>query len=196
VNTEELNQLHGEITHCSRCDLHLSRIHAVPGEGPSRARVFLIGEGPGREEDRQGLPFVGRAGTVLDGLLKSIGLTRDEVFITSVVKCHPPGNRAPTREESRICRQYLKRQIALIDPEVMVPMGQWATWDLFELFGMEDRPIGEVHGKILSVITDGKEQIIHPTYHPAVITHNPNMREPLEQDFQALAEVLGKRKIV
>jgi uracil-DNA glycosylase family 4 len=196
VHTEELKRLRWEITHCTRCDLYLSRTHAVPGEGSPRARVFLIGEGPGREEDRQALPFVGRAGTVLNGLLDLVGLTREEVYITSVVKCRPPGNRAPTREESRICRQYLERQIALIDPEVMVPMGRWASWDLFELFGMEDQPIGEVHGKTLPVITDEKERIIHPTYHPAVVTHNPHMRTPLEQDFHALAEVVRRRRSI
>jgi uracil-DNA glycosylase family 4 len=190
MDAEVEQQLRREITRCTRCDLHLSRTHAVPGEGPLRARVFLIGEGPGREEDRRGLPFVGRAGTVLDGLLASIGLRRQEVFITSVVKCRPPDNRAPTREESRTCRSYLVRQLALVDPEVIVPMGQWAVWDLLELLEMEDRPIREVHGKTLSVTRDGKKRIIHPTYHPAVVTHNPKMRKPLEQDFQSLGETL------
>ncbi|MDD1679576.1 MAG: uracil-DNA glycosylase [Methanomicrobiales archaeon] len=190
MDREQERHLRWEITHCTKCDLHRSRTHAVPGEGPPDARVFLIGEGPGREEDQKGLPFVGRAGSVLDGLLESICLDRKQVFITSVVKCHPPGNRAPTREESRTCRQYLGRQLALIDPEVLVPMGHWATWDLFELFGTADRPIGEVHGKTLAITIDGEERIVHPTYHPAVITHNPNMRRSLEQDFLMLGEVI------
>jgi uracil-DNA glycosylase family 4 len=193
VNTEELKGLRREITQCTKCDLHRFRTHAVPGEGPLNARVFLIGEGPGREEDEKGLPFVGRAGIVLNRLLDSIGLDRKEVFITSVVKCHPPHNRAPTRKESRTCRQYLERQLALIDPEVIVPMGRWAAWDLFELFGMADRPIGEIHGKSFTALIQGKERIVHPTYHPAVVTHNPNMREPLEQDFQALGEAIRNR---
>jgi uracil-DNA glycosylase family 4 len=190
---EKERKLRWEITHCTKCGLYRSRTHAVPGEGASDARVFLIGEGPGREEDQQGRPFVGRAGKVLNGLLEEIGLERRRVFITSVVKCHPPGNRAPTREESRTCRQYLERQIAFIDPKVLVPMGQWAAWDLFELFGMKVLPIGEVHGKTFSVVAYGKERIIHPTYHPAVITHNPYMREPLEHDFHSLAELIRQK---
>jgi uracil-DNA glycosylase family 4 len=190
MDAEEEGRLRLEITHCTKCDLHRSRTHAVPGEGPLDACVFLIGEGPGREEDRQGLPFVGRAGTVLDSLLESIGLEREEVFITSVVKCRPPDNRPPTRDESRTCRPYLERQLALIDPKVIVPMGRWAAWDLFELFGLQDRPIAEMHGRTLLVTVNNKERIIHPTYHPAVVTHNPNMRKPLEQDFHALEEVI------
>lgn len=193
MDGEEERRLHREITHCTKCDLHRSRTHAVPGEGPLDARIFLIGEGPGREEDRQGRPFVGRAGSVLDGLLQSIGLDRERVFITSVVKCHPPENRAPTREESRICRPYLERQLALIDPEVIVPMGHWATWDLFELLGVEIRPIGEVHGKKTIVEFRDRKRILHPTYHPAVVTHNPNMRGRLRKDFRALSRVIPKK---
>jgi uracil-DNA glycosylase family 4 len=194
MDHEEVRHLRWEITHCTKCPLHRSRTHAVPGEGPLNARIFLIGEGPGREEDRKGLPFVGRAGTVLNELLDSIGLERDQVFITSVVKCRPPENRAPTRDESRTCRQYLKRQLSLVDPVVIVPMGQWATWDLFELFDLEDRPIREVHGETLPVSIRGESRILHPTYHPAVITHNPNMRGSLERDFLALGEAIRKRQ--
>jgi uracil-DNA glycosylase family 4 len=190
LKMEEERRIRWEITHCTKCDLHRYRTHAVPGEGPLSARIFLIGEGPGREEDQLGRPFVGRAGSVLNNLLESIGLERGQVFITSVVKCRPPGNRAPTRKESRTCRQYLKRQIALINPLVLVPMGQWAAWDLFELYGMEDRSIGEVHGKLFPINLNGKERIIHPTYHPAVVTHNPNMRTPLERDFQSLGNLI------
>ncbi len=185
-------RLRWEIAHCTKCDLHLSRTHAVPGEGPLDARVFLIGEGPGREEDRRGLPFVGKAGRVLDALLDSIGMDRKTVFITSVVKCHPPGNRAPTRDESRICRPYLIRQLELRNPIILVPMGRWASWDVFELFDMEDGPVGDVHGKPFSVLSDDTERIIHPTYHPAVVTHNPKMRTALEQDFRSLEEMIQK----
>lgn len=193
MDTDEVKRLRWEITHCTKCNLHKCRTHAVPGEGPLNAQVVFVGEGPGREEDQQGLPFVGRAGTVLNGLLESVGLRREEVFITSVVKCRPPANRAPKRVESRICRQYLERQIALIDPEVLVPMGYWAVWDLCELFRLGDRPIGDAHGKTISIIVDGNKRIMQPTYHPAVVTHNPNMRIPLEKDFQSLIKVLGKK---
>jgi DNA polymerase len=190
MDHEQERRLRWEITHCTKCPLHRSRTHAVPGEGPLDTGIFLIGEGPGREEDQKGRPFVGRAGSVLNGLLESIGLDRGQIFITSVVKCHPPQNRPPTREESRTCRQYLERQLALIDPGVVVPMGQWAVWDLFELFGMEDRPIGEVHGKTFFVPMEEKERFVHPTYHPAVVTHNPKMREFLMRDFLTLREVI------
>jgi DNA polymerase len=193
TDTEKKEEhLRWEITHCTKCDLHLSRTHAVPGEGPLHARVFLIGEGPGREEDRRGLPFVGKAGRVLDVLLDTIGLDRKTVFITSVVKCHPPGNRAPTREESRICRPYLMRQLALRNPTIVVPMGRWASWDVFEIFDMEDRPVGDVHGTPFRIVRDGTERFIHPTYHPAVVTHNPKMRSALEQDFRSLEKTIKR----
>lgn len=190
--------LDDEIISCTRCRLAASRQHAVPGEGPGTATVLLIGEAPGREEDREGRPFVGRAGAILTDLLSTAGLGRDEVYITSVIKCRPPANRLPKRDEITTCRPYLERQNALLRPYVIVPMGKVATDAVSTTLGIELKPIGSAHGKAITVTVPWGEVIVLPTYHPAAMTHNPRMREPLIGDFAALKVVLDnhlKREI-
>jgi uracil-DNA glycosylase family 4 len=135
VGELELGQIEEIVRICLLCDLSISRTHAVPGEGSPKSRIFLIGEAPGREEDRLGRPFVGRAGQILDRLLLSIKLDRADTYITSVVKCRPPNNREPTMKEELICNRYLARQLELIDPDVIVPMGRHAISCLFDMFG-------------------------------------------------------------
>lgn len=186
-----LKDLEDEIISCARCRLAASRQHAVPGEGPEMATVLLIGEAPGREEDRAGRPFVGRAGAILTSLLSIAGLGRDGVYITSVIKCRPPDNRMPKRDEITTCCPYLERQIALIKPQVIVPMGRVATIAVSIVLGVDIKPIGNAHGKAVTATVPWGEVIVLPTYHPAAMTHNPRMREPLERDFAALKVVLG-----
>lgn len=188
--SRDLEALHEEIRACTRCRLSESRTHAVPGEGPEESRILLIGEAPGEQEDEEGRPFVGRAGTELDKLLDLIDLARPEVYITSVVKCRPPGNRDPTAEEIEACLPYLKEQIALIDPEIIVPMGRYATASVFRLFDLMTLRISDLHGTAHEVADQGKRRVLLPTYHPAVVTHNPNLRESLNKDFQALKDLL------
>jgi DNA polymerase len=153
---------------------------------------MLIGEGPGRKEDESGRPFVGRAGAILSGLLRDIGLSREEVFITSVVKCRPPGNRAPKREEIASCIPYLDQQIALLSPLILVPMGRIAVSAIFGRYGIPFPSFKEVRGRRYPVRDreGGPEMVILPVYHPAVITHNPPARSALEEDFRRLAECL------
>jgi formamidopyrimidine-DNA glycosylase len=186
----ELERLQEQVRTCTRCDLSTSRTHAVPGEGPQKSRILFIGEAPGAQEDVEGRPFVGRAGRELEKLLNSILLRRSEVYITSVVKCHPPENRNPKREEIEACLPYLKRQIQLVDPKILVPMGRYATTTLFRILSLEPRPIGDVHGTAQHVSYKKRERVVLPTYHPAVVTHNPSMRDSLKKDFRALAEVI------
>lgn len=190
--SRELEALHEEIRSCNRCGLSQSRTHAVPGEGHDKPRVLLVGEAPGLREDEKGRPFVGRAGTELDKILDLIGLSRSAVYITSVVKCRPPGNRDPTPEEIEACLPYLREQIMLLDPAIIVPMGRYATRAVFRIFGLETRPIGDLHGKAHNIIDKGKRRTLLPTYHPAVVTHNPNLRKSLGKDFQALKDLISE----
>lgn len=182
--------LEQEIITCTRCRLSEGRTHAVPGEGSFPARILLVGEAPGEQEDRTGRPFAGRAGKVLDSLLALIGLSRSDVFITSILKCRPPENRDPKSDEIALCTPYLDRQIALLRPSVIVPMGRFSASVIMELFGIPGGKISEIHGKPVRVIAPHGPVIIFPVYHPAVVTHNPPLRSDLEADFGRLKEIL------
>ena len=175
---------------CTRCPLAETRTNAVPGDGPVPARILFIGEAPGRNEDLKGIPFVGRAGSILDGLLEGIGVARDEVFITNIVKCRPPKNRDPTAEEIEACRPYLESQLALFRPEVIVPLGRFAMRWVLESYGISPGPISEVHGKVFRIPAIGCEQVVIPVYHPAATIYRPAFREVLAADFDTIRAVL------
>lgn len=189
---DEMASLAAEICSCRRCGLCESRTMTVPGEGPVPCRVMLIGEGPGKKEDESGRPFVGRAGAILTGLLAGIGLSRDEVYITSVVKCRPPENRSPKKEEIASCIPFLERQIMLLSPAVLVPMGRIASSAVFSRFDLPHPSFREVRGRVyrVSLSKDIPDCLVIPVYHPAVITHNPPARTALEQDFRRLGDIL------
>jgi len=176
---------------CTRCPLAARRTYAVPGEGPVPARILFIGEAPGRNEDAQGRPFVGRAGKILDDLLAGIGIARDDVFITNIVKCRPPNNRDPTPAEIEACRPYLERQIALIRPEVIVPLGRFAMRWVLESHGVKPGPISEMHGTVVRIQWSGGKRTVVPVYHPAATIYRPALRETLAADFGTIREVLG-----
>jgi len=186
---KELEELHQKIRACVACPLHRTRTQAVPGVGNARARVMLIGEGPGRMEDLKGEPFVGQAGQFLDRLLASVGLTRQEVYITNVVKCRPVRgappyeNRPPNAEEIAACAPWLDQQLALIQPKLIVTLGRYAM----EAF-LPGKKISEVHGKLFS----RGEQIVLPLYHPAVALYRADQKETLIEDFQIIREVLAE----
>ena len=170
-----------EVRACELCPLHLGRTNAVPGEGPADSAVMIVGEGPGASEDRQGRPFVGAAGRNLDGLMAEAGLTRGSVFITNVVKCRPPSNRRPARGELDACHPYLRRQIELISPKIVVLLGDTATREFFPTASL-----GRVHG---SPMKRGTLEFF-PTYHPASIIYNPSLEEVLRTDFRKLGELV------
>jgi len=186
---KELEELHQKIRACVACPLHRTRTQAVPGVGNARARVMLIGEGPGRMEDLKGEPFVGQAGQFLDRLLASVGLTRQEVYITNVVKCRPVRgsppyeNRPPNAEEIAACASWLDQQLALIQPKLIVTLGRYAM----EAF-LPGKKISEVHGKLFS----RGDQILLPLYHPAVALYRADQKETLIEDFQLIREVLAE----
>jgi len=180
---KEYERLVGEISACTRCPLHATRKKPVPGEGPLDADVMVVGEAPGRREDETGRPFVGPAGRLLDALLVKAGLERGGVYITNVVKCRPPGNRDPTREEIAACLPYLRRQIRIIRPRVIIALGRHAGRTLYELAGRRWRGMKAEHGVPLEVEIEGVRLTLVATYHPAAALYNPQVRRSLEEDF-------------
>jgi uracil-DNA glycosylase family 4 len=180
--TDELKIIREEIKQCTACPLHRSRKLSVPGEGPAEVQVMCIGEGPGYHENEQGRPFVGQAGRFLEELLAEAGLTRDEVFITNVVKCRPPGNRDPEPAELEACSRYLDRQIAALKPRVIVTLGRFSMSKF-----VQGGRISQIHG--LERTVNG--QTVVTMYHPAAALHQPALKEVLLNDFAKLKRFLG-----
>jgi uracil-DNA glycosylase len=184
-----LQEIADEVRVCPKCELCRSRTNAVPGEGDPHARIMLIGEGPGFNEDRDGRPFVGASGKFLGELIGQAGLRREDVFITNVVKCRPPGNRDPLPDEIAACAEYLDRQIAAIDPEVIVTLGRFSMARWFP-----GERITKIHGQPREV--DGRYVV--PMFHPAAALHQGSIRPMIEEDFRKLpkflAEVEAKRE--
>lgn len=175
--------LNEEIRICTRCRLSKHRQNAVPGEGPSDAKLVFIGEAPGNQEDKTGRPFVGRAGRLLDSLFAEINIDRNTVFITSVIKCHPPDNRLPKSDELDICvRSWMEKQIELIDPEVIVLLGRVALKSM-----VNKTQVKEYAGQI--VRKNNKKFFV--TYHPAAALRDPKIKEKLEKDFFMLKNIMN-----
>jgi DNA polymerase len=173
----QLKRLNQEINNCKKCDLCKTRKRAVPGEGPLNAKIMILGQAPGSEEDKTGRPFVGRAGRFLDRLLEIAGIKREEAFITSPIKCFPPKNRRPKREEIKACLPYLKKQIEIINPQKLILLGQVA----FCLFFPKER-LSDLRGRWLK--REDREFFV--TFHPAAGLRFPKMRDTLEKDFKHL----------
>jgi uracil-DNA glycosylase len=180
---DALEALHEEIRSHSGCGFEVCEqaTNLVPGEGSHTADVMLIGEAPGASEDKQGRPFVGRAGKLLDSLLEEAGLTREDVYITNVVKARPPGNRDPRANEVAHHMPWLEQQLALIRPRVVIPVGRHALAHF-----APDEKISEVHGRL---IVEGDRRLV-PWLHPAAALHRQDLRETLFQDARALPGVL------
>ena len=179
-----LNEIAVEVSTCSLCELHHSRKLAVPGEGPENSEIMFIGEGPGFHENEQGRPFVGAAGKFLEELLAKIDLSREQVFITNVVKCRPPGNRDPQFEEIETCtKTYLNRQIQAINPKVIVTLGRFSMNLL-----IPNVKISNVHGQSFQV----KGRLVVPMFHPAAALHQGSLRPVIENDFMQLPQLITK----
>ncbi|MCD6519480.1 MAG: uracil-DNA glycosylase [Anaerolineae bacterium] len=179
----ELEALCQEIRQCRKCRLALGRTLAVPGEGPEDAEIMFIGEAPGFHEDQQGRPFVGAAGQFLEKLLASINLSRQDVYITNVVKCRPPGNRDPQPEEIAACRPYLERQIEIIKPKLIVTLGRFSMQLAFS--GVS---ISRVHGTPKKI----GDIVYFPMFHPAAALHQPRFRSMIEQDMLKIPQILAE----
>jgi uracil-DNA glycosylase family 4 len=169
-------------THC--CALCPNRINAVPGEGNPNAELFLVGEGPGATEDAQGLPFVGQAGTLLNGILEAIEVPRDSVYITNIVKCRPPQNRKPLPDEIAACIPYLHRQLEIIKPKVILALGSTAAE---AMLGVR-KSLGELRNKVHTY--NGIPLIV--TYHPAALLRNPNWKKPTWDDVRIARQLLER----
>lgn len=182
---EILNEISEQVSVCTRCKLCHSRKKAVPGAGNPHAEVMFIGEGPGFHENQQGLPFVGAAGNFLDELLEEAGFKRDQVFITNVVKCRPPGNRDPYQEELEACKPYLERQIAAINPDVIVTLGRFSMAHF-----INHGKISSVHGR--SFWSNGR--MVIPMYHPAAALHQPSLRSVVKEDFAKIPDLVKEAK--
>ena len=183
--SQALAEISREIHDCSKCGLSYSRKNTVPGEGPANAEILFIGEGPGFYENEQGRPFVGQAGKYLEELLHKVGLKREEVFITNVVKCRPPGNRDPQEEELAACRDYLDRQVRTLNPRIIITLGRHSMARYFT-----DAKISLIHGKAIWI----KGQMIVVMYHPAAGLHQPNLKPAIEKDFLKLPEYIQKAR--
>ena len=184
---EELVALFKEVQTCTRCPLHETRTKAVFGAGDADADVMFVGEAPGAEEDRQGLPFVGRAGRLLDQMLEEIGMTREDVFIANVLKSRPPGNRDPQPLEIEACRPYLFEQVRLIEPKVVCTLGNFAT----KLLTGNPTGITRVRGTPQVHRLGGRAVFLLPLFHPAAALRTPSVKETLRADMQTLPTLLA-----
>lgn len=185
---ESMKKLEEDILNCRNCPLHKGRTKAVPGEGNYHSKIMIVGEGPGRDEDLQGRPFVGRAGQLLTKLLEDIGINRNEVYITNVVKCRPPENRTPTPEEIKACKPYLEKQFNIIQPKIVLLLGATACKAI-----IGEEKITKIRGETIEI----ENTIFLPTFHPAAVLRDETNKLPIiKQDFQKLKNLIEKLGIV
>jgi DNA polymerase len=188
VARTELDTYAAEIAGCTRCRLSEGRTQVVFGNGNPDADLMFVGEAPGFHEDKQGIPFVGQAGKLLDQLLNGIGLSRDMVFVANVLKCRPPGNRDPMPDEIEACESHLFRQVELIEPKVVATLGNFST----KLLSGKQTGITRVHGQVQEVTLGSRSVLLYPLYHPAAALYTPSMLNVLREDFARIPELLGQ----
>jgi uracil-DNA glycosylase family 4 len=169
--------LPGEVAACTRCSLHQSRTQTVFGVGDPQADWMIIGEAPGAEEDRQGEPFVGRAGQLLNEMLRAVGLSRERVYIANILKCRPPNNRDPKPEEVQACSEYLQRQVAIVRPRIILAVGRIAAQNLLH----SEQPVGRLRGRVHGYEPGGIPLVV--TYHPAYLLRSPGEKRKSWEDL-------------
>jgi len=191
---QELDRLDREyVRGCQKCRLHMSRTQTVFGVGNPRPELVFVGEGPGLDEDRQGLPFVGRAGQLLTRMIEAMGLTRERVYICNVVKCRPPENRTPAEDEMDTCAPYLWRQLAVLRPRVIIALGRPAAQTLLAT----KTPIGQLRGEFRDFPPPALAHLglprckVMPTFHPAYLLRSPNEKPKAWEDLKQVMRVLG-----
>ncbi|HJU93945.1 MAG TPA: uracil-DNA glycosylase [Pyrinomonadaceae bacterium] len=185
-STETFEQIHCEIGDCIRCALHQERTHVVHTEGNRKARLMFVGEAPGADEDAQARPFVGRAGQLLTKIIEAIGLKREEVLIGNVNRCRPPGNRAPTAEEASMCKPFLLREIAVVQPEVIVVLGNTAMKNLLDT--------REGITRLRGIFQDYKGIKVMPTFHPAYLLRDPSKKRETWEDLKKVRDYLDSHR--
>lgn len=179
------NELQGAVVACTLCELHKTRTQTVFGTGHQQARCMVIGEAPGAEEDRQGLPFIGKSGKLLTNMLASIQIAREDIYIANILKCRPPNNRDPKPEEAALCRGYLERQIALIQPALIVVVGRIAAHNLLHT----TTPLARLRGSVHTLPNNTVPVIV--TYHPAYLLRQPAEKRRAWQDLQLARDFLA-----
>jgi len=184
--TQNLEQFRSEIENCMNCPLGASRNQFVFGSGNPDADLMFVGEAPGEREDAEGIPFVGRAGKLLDDILKAIDLERDDVFIANVLKCRPPNNRDPNREEIETCEPYLLKQIELIKPKLLVALGRISATTLLRT----KDSLTAMRGQVFDY--HGTDMVV--TYHPAALLRNPNWKRPAWEDFKKIRKMYLEKR--
>jgi uracil-DNA glycosylase family 4 len=184
---ELLKAVYDEARVCVRCPLHQTRTQVVFGSGNANAGLMFVGEAPGANEDRQGLPFVGQAGKLLEKLLEEIDLTRQDVFICNVLKCRPPNNRDPQPNEINSCERYLRSQVELIEPTMICTLGNFAT----KLLRDDNTGISRLHGQVQELTIGARTVRLYPLYHPAAALYTPATLEALRADFHRIPELLA-----
>ena len=185
-SNETFEQIHAEIGDCTRCPLHQERTHVVHTEGNRKARLMFVGEAPGADEDAQARPFVGRAGQLLTKIIEAIGLKREEVLIGNVNRCRPPGNRAPTAEEASMCKPFLLREIAVVQPEVIVVLGNTAMKNLLDT--------REGITRLRGTFQDYKGIKVMPTFHPAYLLRDPSKKRETWEDLKKVRDYLDSHR--
>jgi DNA polymerase len=184
---ERLKAVYDVARGCLRCPLHQTRTQVVFGAGNADADLMFVGEAPGANEDRLGLPFVGQAGKLLDKLLEEIGLDRGDVFVANVLKCRPPGNRDPQPNEIESCRSYLELQVELIEPTMICTLGNFST----KLLRADTTGISRLHGQVQDRTIGARTVRLYPLYHPAAALYTPSTLEALRADFHRIPELLA-----
>lgn len=192
MEAESLSDVERKARMCRLCPLWKTRKNVVFGEGSEHAMVLFVGEAPGRMEDETGRPFVGPAGKILDEMLWYAGLERKDVYITSILKCRPPGNRKPEKEEIKACSPYLDGQIGIIRPKIICPLGNVGAKYVMRKYGIPFESIGKVHGKRFVVPTLAGKVVIIPLYHPAVVLYNADTRDEVKEDFDVVKRALAE----
>lgn len=187
---ESLVSVYREAQTCTRCGLSESRTEVVFGSGNADADLMFVGEAPGAEEDRQGIPFVGRSGQLLTKMLAEVGIAREEVFIANTLKCRPPGNRDPLPSEIQTCLPWLEEQIRLIQPKVVATLGNFAT----KLLREDPTGITRVHGTPTSREMGGREVTLFPLFHPAAALRSKSVADLMRKDISSLARILDERR--
>ena len=202
-STDKLRSIRDDVVQCTQCDLYKTRKNPVIGSGDHNADIMFVGEAPGEQEDKLAVPFIGAAGKVLDKMLASIDLKRDDVYICNTIKCRPPNNADPTDEQKEECSSYLSRQIDAVQPKVIVCLGNHAAKSILTLFGQSDKiePLSKMSGELididavyaeglgLKVLVGGTK--IMPLLHPAALLHNPPLGTKMRGDFKKLKAAIG-----
>ena len=182
---QQLEYIAHLVGECKKCDLSKTATNPVPGSGNPNAEIVFIGEAPGEQEDKQGLPFVGNSGKLLDKLLNTIKVPRTDVFICNILKHHPPGNRDPLPEEMKVCVPYLKAQLKIIQPKIVITLGRFAMNYFFP-----QESISRVHGQIRNITWQDLPLTIIPVYHPSAGLRNGAMLKSLQNDFLSIGKLL------